>query len=252
VNRTERDPPWFGWIVKGLEWLTIALVLVSGSLLLAGLTLLLAPEPSRATETFRIIALFLGGFGLVLGSFVTMFASDRLYRGLDRDRSTWSIMLAGAGLLLLGLTVLQEIRIDLRVSHALLGVTSIVLLVGSLGFVGRIFGVTGRTFGFTTTVRGRHLISITLVSLGCGVALSFLPLFLAHATPRECAIRIGGIAALSMAVPALVAIGPLRRFRRELLASADGADWCPACGYRRPPHTRCPECGRGDGTFPTS
>lgn len=252
MNRTERDPPWFGWIVKGLEWLTIALVLVSGSLLLAGLTLLLAPEPSRETESYRIIALFLGGLGLVLGSFSSLLASDRLYRGLHRATSTWSLMLAGGGLLLLGLTVLQEIRVELRVSHALLGVTSIALLVASLGFVGRIFAAVIRLFRFTPATGGRRLVAIALASLGSGVALSFLPLFLAHATPRECAIRIGGIAALSIAVPALFAIAPLRRFRRELLASADGADWCPACGYPRPPRTRCPECGRGDGTFPAS
>lgn len=252
MNEAERDPLWFRWIARGLDWLSAGLGLTGGSLVLAGGALLLAPEPTPATDAFRTIALFLGGLGLVFGSFATAFASDRLYRGLAADRSTWSLISASGGLLLLGFTVLLEMSLDLRVSHAAIGLASVTLLVGSLAFVGRMFTLTGVTFRFAPATRGRRLVAITVVSLGCGAALSFLPLFLANATPRECAVRIGGIAALSIAVPALVAIMPLRRFRRQLVMSADGADWCPSCGYRRPPRTRCPECGRGDGTLPAS
>lgn len=252
MNGSERDPRWFGWITSGLAWLVTGLVLAGSSLLLAGLTLLLAPDPSPSTEAFRVISLFLGGLGLVFSSFATAFASDRLYRGLDGVRSTWSLIAAAGGLFLLGFTVMLEMNIDTRTSHAMIGLASVTLLGGSLAFVGRIFVVVSRRFGFAPAIPGRRLVSITLVSLGCGAALSFLPLFLANATPRVCAIRIAGIAALSIAAPALLAIPPLGRFRRELVASADGADWCPECGYRRPPRARCPECGRGDGTLPAS
>ncbi len=252
MNEAERDPLWFRRIVSGLGWLAVGLGLSGGSLVLAGGALLLAPEPSPTTDAFRTIALFLGGLGLVFGSFATAFASDRLYRGLDAARSTWSLLSASGGLLLLGFTVVLEMSLDLRISHAAIGLASVALLVGSLAFVGRIFTVAGGTFRFQPSTRGRRLVAITVASLGCGAALSFLPLLLANATPRECAVRIGGIAALSIAVPGLVAIVPLRRFRDQLVRSADGGDWCPACGYRRPPHTRCPECGRGDGTLPAS
>lgn len=252
MNGAERDPHWFRRIVRGLEWLAAGLTLSGGSLVLAGGALVLAPEPSAATDAFRTIALFLGGLGLVFGSFATAFASDRLYRGLDGARSTWSLISASGGLLLLGFTVMLEMSLDLRVSHAAIGLASVTLLVASLASLGRIFTVAGDTFRFVPAIRGRRLLAITIVSLGCGAALSFLPLLLANATPRECAVRIGGIAALSVAVPALIAIVPLGRFRRQLVQSADGADWCPSCGYRRPPRTRCPECGAGDGTLPAS
>lgn len=252
MNGAERDASWFRWIVSGLGWLATGLVLAGGSLLLAGLALLLAPDPTPSTDALRVIALFLGGLGLVLGSFATAFAADRIYRGLDGHRSTWSLLAGAGGLVLLGFTVLLEMDVDARASHAAIGLASVALLVGSMAFVGRVLVAVGRPFRLEPATRARRLVVITLVSLGCGAALSFLPLFLEDATPRECAVRIGGIAALSIAVPALVAIAPLRRFRRRLTASADGADWCPACGYRRPPRTRCPECGRGDGTLPAS
>jgi hypothetical protein len=250
VSGTERPAGWFRMVVRGLDWLVAALVAVGGSLIVSGLVLALVPEPARPTEAFRVIALFLCGLGLMFAGAATGAASDRLWRGLSGERGTGFLVLSAASLMALGLMLAVEVNADLRVGHAPIGLLSAVLLVASLVMVSRTFRVIAAQFALDPIPRPGRLVPATIVSIAGGAVLSFVPIFLENVTPRECAIRIGGITALSIGLPALFAIGPLRRFRRAVADAADAADWCPACGYPRPPATRCPECGHVPATFP--
>lgn len=250
MNGGERPADWFRMIVRGLDWLVAALLAIGGSLVVSGLVLALVPEPSKDTEAFRVIALFLCGAGLLLAGGATGAASDRLYRGLAGERGTGCLLLGTAGLAALGFMLAIELNADLRIAHAPIGLLSVVLIVVSLVMMGGTFRAIASQLRLEPVARPVRLIVATVVSIGCGVGLSFVPLLLENATPRECAVRIGGIAALSIGVPALFAIGPLRRFHRAVVASADAADWCPDCGYPRPPASRCPECGRVPATLP--
>lgn len=251
MSAGERPAGWFRMVVRGLGWLVAALVAIGSSLVLSGVVLALVPEPSKATEAFRVIALFLCGLGLIVAAIATGVASDRLYRGLAGERGTGYLVLGAAGLMALGFMLAIEMNADLRIAHAPIGLLSVVLLLASLVMVGRTFRTIAAQFRLEAVARPGRLVAATLVSIGCGAALSFVPLFLEQVTPRECAVRIGGIAALSIGLPAFLAIGPLRRFRRAVAASADATGWCPDCGYPRPPASRCPECGRVPDTFPS-
>lgn len=251
MSGSERSRGWFGAIVNAVDWMRTALVAVGGSLLLSGAVLVTAPEPSGTTGNFRLVALSLTGFGLFFGAFATAMAMVRLSRGLDRDRSALFLTPAIAGLLLLGVTVIQEVNLHLRIVHAPIGALSLVLLLGSIVTGGRALAPLTGILRLEPPPRWRGLALATIVSLGCGSLVSFLPLLLEQSTPRACALRIAGIAALSFAFPAFAALGPLRRFRQRVVDAADAADWCPSCGYRRPPGARCPECGGLDASLPS-
>lgn len=251
MSEAERPRGWFAAILQALDWLRAALVAVGGALVLSGLVLVLVPAPSVSTEHFRVITLVLTGCGLFFGAFAAGSAMVGLSRGLDGDRDALFLAPAVAGLLLLGVTVLQEVDVHLRIAHAPVGGLSLALLLGSLVTGRRAIAPISRLLRLEPGAGWRGLAITTGLSLGCGGLVSFLPLLLERETPRDCALRIAGIAALSFAVPAFAALRPLHRFRQQVLASADAADFCPECGYPRPPRTRCPECGREPGTFPT-
>jgi len=252
-DRDPRPPRWHAAISRGISCLVVGMVLVAGSLAATGALLVTLPDFAADFERRpeRVVKPVIAAAGLVsvVACLILSAGCILLSRGMGNDRRPQWLFAPIFGILFLGLAGLADFDPRLRIGHApfaLLGVASILF---GIPFVGRGLGPVADDLGITPDPDRRRLLAITFVSLAAGILVSFLPLALEHATPRSCAIRVAGIAASALSVPAFATVGPLRRFGRQVSAARDGARWCPACGYPRPAGTRCPECGLDPATL---
>ncbi|MBL9150621.1 MAG: zinc ribbon domain-containing protein [Phycisphaerae bacterium] len=235
-------PRWHELIPKALRALGVAALAYAILILaLAGATIYFG---STAWAALSIIA-----FLVFAVRTVALLATARV-----SARALVPILLLLGGATLLASTGTIEFGVfgaAARVLHAIVGLGSILLIVAGAALAGRGFRDLLAPFAIDLTRLarlGRRLRALTYVSLAIGLVVPFIPLWLSHLTPRDCATWTAVAGAALFAVPAGLSFHVLNEVWALIAVTGTmTTPYCPRCGYPRPAGTRCSECGHEPG-----
>ncbi|MBL9121888.1 MAG: hypothetical protein JNL80_18425 [Phycisphaerae bacterium] len=221
-----------------------------GSLLLAcsfvawWLMLLPTVEPIRP-----VVAIFYDRWTLALGLLcqsLGVAAWARAWVTIPRVLPLLSLLV---GIALIAITGYREVHAPAsgtpQVLHAMIGLSSVVLLLFGLRGAKQSFGPVVTLFGLETEAArmARVLRWVAYVTLAFGLLLPFTPKLFGDSTPHACALRVAATGALAFAAPLLVTAASSLLFLHGLRSREGLAPACLRCGYPRPAGERCPECG---------
>lgn len=157
-----------------------------------------------------------------------------------------TVLLIGTGLL----EAVADLTVAARIAHAVYALFAVTLLAaGVVGMRRNAAALRQRLAVDDPDLdrRARRLRILALLVVGASLLLPFAPVLLRSVlpgvTPRACLVYSGVAGALIAALPFIGLARLLHRVRSAARHALPALPHCPACGYPRPPGTRCPECG---------
>jgi hypothetical protein len=236
---------WYRMTLAALASFAVGCMLVACSLVAWWLMLLPTGEAFRG-----IVRLFYDRWSLAFGLFalaVGVACWTRAWIRLPRILPPLALLL---GVVLITVTGYREVHAPARsapqVTHALIGLGAIVLTLLGLVAAPRAFGPLA---ALVALGRPAHRLAtamriVAYLGLALGTLVPFAPRLFGDATPAAWALRIAAAGALVFALPLFATAGGSLAFLIMIRRARAAAPACHACGYPRPPRTRCPECGR--------